>query len=333
MNSGLGVTVRISVKTILCVGTARDIHCQHLGTVASDQGVNFVLLNPFRTRLRLDPSSGLEIMGTDGAPVTLDPDVVLLRSRFVPRIHDLSAESIRYYQTTSAAVGFCQLLANHFADRLINRREPSAAIADKLACARLIDQCGLHLPETLVASDLAALRSLADRGKWIVKFLGHPFQPKLEGDRIIWRTILTQRLDPDALEALPAEPFVPVLVQKEVERRRDWRVFTTRAGLFAAHVDAPGSPARVDGRLDFGRLKPVPEDAVPTEIREGAARLLRAAGLHFAVFDVLEDPKGCFWWVDINANGQWAELDALHQGRLARHFVTFLTGPTCLTSH
>ena len=272
----------------------------------------------------MTPACGLELLCAAGGQRLMSPDVVLLRTRYVPRLHEISAESVQGYQRTAAALGFCMLLANHFADRLVNRREASARVGDKLACAQLAAACGLDVPETLVISDPAALCELGREGRWVVKFLGHPFQPRLEDGRLVWRTILTQRLDPAVLDRLGDGPMTPVLLQREVERRRDWRVFATREGVFAACVENPGTADRVDGRLDFRRLRPAGDADLPAEIRDGADRLLAAAELHFAVFDVLESADGRFWWVDINPNGQWAELDALFDGALAKHFVASL---------
>lgn len=309
---------------ILCTGSLRDEHCIRLADAARATFIDLVLLDPFHTRLRLAAGSGLELMGSAGVRRLETPHAVLLRTRYVPRLHDISVEAVQAYHRTSAAVGFCALLANHFADRLVNRREAAARVADKLACARLVDSCGLDVPETLVTSDPATVRELAREERWVVKFLGHPFQPRLEDNRFVWRTILTQRLDPAAADRLGDAPMTPVLLQREIERRRDWRVFATREAVFAASLKNPGSRLRVDSRLDFKRLAPVEEKMVPREIRDGAQRLLEAAELHFAVFDVLEAPDGRFWWVDINPNGQWAELDALFDGALAKHFVASL---------
>jgi len=118
------------------------------------------------------------------------------------------------------------------------------------------------------------------------------------------------------------------LLQRYVDKAFDVRLTVVGERMFPVAIHAGSVPARLDWRTDYGSLTYNADIAVPPEVAFGVRSLMRGLGLFFGALDFAVQPDGSWWFLEINANGNWhwlvknagvplvdAMADALQEGR------------------
>lgn len=167
---------------------------------------------------------------------------------------------------------------------------------------------GLSIPETMVTGDSADAAAFADDvgGTVAVKSFGIGCYQGPDGEVA---SILTRRMTADELRASDMAG-VPHQVQRWINADHAVRLTVVDNELFAAEIHF-GTPAtRVDWRADpdslrYRRVEP------PVSVAVGVRRLMRALRLRYGALDFMVDAHGEWWFLEINANGQWAWIPAV----------------------
>ena len=171
----------------------------------------------------------------------------------------------------------------------------------KLAQYAAAADLGIPAPETVVASDSAALRET----------LGHSFVLKplgsghfLDGDgqgHVVFAT--ETNADAPFLDHLGGAPF---LAQQVVDAQLHLRVVTVRQEAWACSLDASKVP--FDWRRRSAAQRSFRPVDLPAPVRAGALLMARHFELGYSSQDWVLDRSERVWFLDLNPSGQWLFL-------------------------
>jgi glutathione synthase/RimK-type ligase-like ATP-grasp enzyme len=167
---------------------------------------------------------------------------------------------------------------------------------------------GLRIPRTCITRSPAEARSFiaSVQGHVIAKPVTYGNVEQANGEQAIYTTRLPLDVQSVNLESLR---YAPVILQEEVPKLRDVRVTVVGDEVFAVGIESQGREETVTDwrRPTTAPLEHVPIDLPPT-LREALRGLVRRLGLDFGAIDVVETPRGEFFFLEINPNGQWGWL-------------------------
>ncbi|MDM7556186.1 ATP-grasp domain-containing protein [Xanthomonas fragariae] len=170
---------------------------------------------------------------------------------------------------------------------------------------------GFLVPETLISTHYDEVASFVRRvGKVAVK----PFNPYFwhYGDertyRIASTTVLdgTAELESDQIEVCPA------IYQRYIEKQYELRVTVIGSHIFAAKISRADGGSFVDWRFGIGG-----REAVVEAVRLGSStemrirQLLATFDLKYGCLDLVVDPCGDIYFLEINPGGQFLFIESM----------------------
>ena len=178
--------------------------------------------------------------------------------------------------------------------------------ADEVARHKLVQlevarRVGLHVPRTLVTSDLARARAFVRgcRAGAVVKSLAST----LEGGH-------TRGVEGTGRWLVERLRAGPAIFQERV-RGLDLRVTIVGRKVFAMSMDARAGGDPDDVRVDWEKVSATARPAVlPPELRRRLVALLRALGLRYGAVDLRRRRDGTYAFLEVNPGGQWMHAEA-----------------------
>jgi glutathione synthase/RimK-type ligase-like ATP-grasp enzyme len=166
---------------------------------------------------------------------------------------------------------------------------------------------GFNIPKTLITSNPKKAREFVEHfglKNCIAKCLGAPFIEEEKKEQITY--IFTNSLDNIALSDLEDLKLAPCIFQTFVEKQFEVRLNVVGEQVLAAKIySSELSEASIDWRtVDHTRLRHEPI-MVPKQIESACIGLCKELGLRFGALDFIVDPHGEWYFLEINANGQW----------------------------
>lgn len=167
---------------------------------------------------------------------------------------------------------------------------------------------GLSVPRTLITNDPGQAREFVSALPGQVaayKALGTA-HPSDHDDRpqALWTTQVRPGEINESVR-LTAHQF-----QEWVDKAYEVRLTAVAHSLFAAEIHAGSDASRIDFRTDYDSLTYKPCD-VPEHIAGGVHMLMYTFGLQYVALDFLVTPRGRWYLVDVNPNGQWGFIPDL----------------------
>lgn len=165
----------------------------------------------------------------------------------------------------------------------------------------LAAQTGLAVPETLITNDPEAAAGFADEAAPVLykAFRSRPAQVAGTTKLVYATPVSAEQCRTDSVRQ------APVLLQRHIDKRHDVRVTTVDSQMYAITPTAPGDVPPVDWRVDHGANRWQPID-VPDRVADSLRVMLGRLGLRFAACDFTVDRDGTWWFLEVNAAGQWA---------------------------
>lgn len=169
-------------------------------------------------------------------------------------------------------------------------------------------RAGFNIPKTLyTTAPQEALQFVRELKQCILKPLA-PYPPEDKGQPA---RILRYANDLN-LEGVRVQAHI---FQQLIEPARELRVAVIGHEAFAAEVwDENAGAALAEGIRDYRRgvetdsLKTGPA-TLPKEVADSCVRYVRLMGLTCGFFDLIQDKKGVYWFLECNPNGQWAFVE------------------------
>ncbi|WP_300532659.1 hypothetical protein [Maricaulis sp.] len=304
---------------IVAVGSRADEHVQHVADELASLGVSLKILDYLETtsstfsttrgweRLEASDFRTGEVEKIDGSEC-----VFWWRDKY---FFDLVHSETQQYQKFASSTKRTNLLSyfRHSEARITNSPFKTQEKGGKLFQLRFAESAGFTLPPSIVSSSRTDILSFAaEHRNVIVKPLQLSIAPPVAADPMSVKYVFTRDVTVEEL-ALTSEQAIaacPAIYQRKItDRAFEVRMVVFYDQCVAYKNDARGSvESNPDWRIAFqskicDRINP------PHSIREAAIRYLSDVGLEAGVFDFIVDDTGQYWFLECNANGQWAWLE------------------------
>lgn len=295
---------------ILLVSNARDLTTDFIVLEARRRGVSTIRLNTEdipkgHARLGFEGDSDWSLQFPDWTLEGREVTAAYFRRPAAPEIDpQVCAAEERAYCTVEWAA-LLKSLYQRIGPRWLSAPAAIAAAEDKPRQLLEAQRAGLAVPDTVITNDVAVFDKFLQGAAAVAKPLR---QARLEGETE--RVMFTTRVEAATARNERAIAAAPMILQREVLKAADIRVTVVGERVFAAEIDSQAfAEAEVDWRAgDTTRLGHAKHD-LPVDMEEKCVDLVRALGLGFGAIDLVLDREGCYWFLEVNPNGQWAWIE------------------------
>ena len=170
---------------------------------------------------------------------------------------------------------------------------------------------GLPVPQWIVSAKKVEIkRFIQKNGDSLVKPLSTGYIPF---GRNLYHIYSTPIKDVDLVFAKNC----PTLVQRIIDKRYDVRTLFVDGNTLFFKLESKNLDVRMDEMKDvkYDVIKP------PRKIADSYNKFIRFFGLRFCTSDFVVDKKGNWFFLENNANGNWAWLEEHFPGLVVNHFV------------
>lgn len=191
---------------------------------------------------------------------------------------------------------------------------------------RLAAECGLLTPATCITNSPERLHAF-------MKEVNGPIVAKMQSSFAIHQdgqeqVVFTSEIREDHLEQLPQLRFCPMTFQEKLPKQLELRVNIIGKAIFAFSIDSQQQPgAETDWRKEGASLavqwRPY---VLPEALSDGLSRLMDRYGLNYGAIDLILTPDGKYYFLELNAAGEFFWLDKLCDGAISRQLAAVLAG-------
>jgi len=196
--------------------------------------------------------------------------------------------------------------------------------SDKLGQLRLAKSLGFLVPETIVTNAKASVVSLQKRHS---KCVYKPHDGSSIGrslNQMVYANVISEDMW-DGKDSEEGMMLCPGIFQPYIEKEYEVRVTVVGNKLFATRIDSQASlRSTVDWRrYDFDKVRHETV-SLPEEESVRCINLVERLNLQFGAIDMIVTPKGEHYFLEINANGQWAWIQVLTGQNIAGAIASLL---------
>jgi len=196
--------------------------------------------------------------------------------------------------------------------------------SNKLNQLHIAKQVGFLVPETIFTNSINEVMGLQKKyGKCIYKpHDGGFISPS--SNKVIYTNILENRLTNSA-EMKKSLSVCPGIFQPYIDKAYEIRATVVGNKIFATKIDSQKSDrTRIDWRrYDFQNVPHYVEKLPEAEGRK-CIEIVKGLGLRFGAIDIIVTPKNQYYFLEINANGQWAWIEALTKQQISLEIAHLL---------
>jgi len=275
--------------------------------------------------IALSPSSAhIRHLATERSVNTDDIKSVWLRRRSLPKSIEtaprefgrfLEEEWSRFYRNLWV------LLENRFWISPVLAIERAK---DKLRQLQLAKSLGFCIPETLVTNCINDVLAFQKKFKQVV------YKPHESGairsgtDNVLYTNVINSELlqRNDLTDNLR---ICPGIFQPYIEKKHEIRATVIGHKVFAVKLDSQSNDkTRIDWRKhNFDNMAHTAHQ-LPKEEEARCIQLIEHLGLQFGAIDLIVTPKNELYFLENNANGQWAWIEILTKQPIASEIALLL---------
>jgi glutathione synthase/RimK-type ligase-like ATP-grasp enzyme len=182
---------------------------------------------------------------------------------------------------------------------------------------------GFLIPHTLISNNPEEIRRFFGQcnGVIVIKPVRTGVLQMDKEERIIFTTAVK----PSDVEHLDMARLAPSIYQERISKRFDIRVTVIGDRVFATEIHSQRfEESEVDWRRGENPDIPHEKHRLPPQIEEKCLRLNKMLGLQFSAIDLVLNPDGQYYFLEINPNGQWAWIEERTGYGLTRYLVDLL---------
>lgn len=188
-------------------------------------------------------------------------------------------------------------------------------------------QCGLLIPSTCISNDPVQVKQFLDQhpGPVITK-MQHAFSIIQQEEELV---VFTNEVGADSLDELASLQYCPMVFQQLIEKKLELRITIVGDRLFAFAINSQqNSNARVDWRKEGERMIDdwQPYDELPALVQQQLLRLMDYFGLNYGGVDMILTPDDKYYFLEVNAAGEFFWLDRLCNHAISKHIGDLLMG-------
>jgi len=211
-----------------------------------------------------------------------------------------------------------------FTSQIVNPYSVDIYSNHKLLQLKLAKKIGFLIPDSLVSNDISQIIKWKKKRACIIKSLASSAIPFLK-DGVKQKSVMTVELDDSYLEGNPdkIEPF-PIFAQEKINKKFEYRVVFVHGKTFSFRIDPyQHSIMNVDYRMG-GRMVDYQPTSLPPLVEDKIKRFADAIQLFSGCFDLIEDMKGDFVFLEVNPDGVWGHHDDIMEGKISEAFASSL---------
>ncbi|MGE8555905.1 MvdD family ATP-grasp ribosomal peptide maturase [Chryseobacterium jejuense] len=190
--------------------------------------------------------------------------------------------------------------------RRLDSKEEQLKIAQKI---------GLSIPETCLTNNPEEARQFILKHQNVVAKMQTGFAIYEDG---VESVVFTNVVSEDKLEELDSLLYCPMQFQKMIQKKKELRVTIVGRDIYAFEVDSQQfEDAKVDWRKDgVNLLDKWVQTELPADVEEKLLELLDIYNVDYGAIDIIVSPEDEYYFIEINAAGEFFWLDKLTEGNL-----------------
>ncbi|WP_100075025.1 MvdC/MvdD family ATP grasp protein [Chryseobacterium camelliae] len=190
--------------------------------------------------------------------------------------------------------------------RRLDSKEEQLKIAEKI---------GFTIPETCMTNNPEQARQFILKHKNVIGKMQTGFAIYEDG---VENVVFTNVIDEDKLEELDSLQYCPMQFQTRLEKKKELRVTVVGQDIYAFEIDSQKSEAaKIDWRKDgLNLIDQWVETQLPREIELKLLELLDVYHVDYGAIDIILTPEDEYYFIEINAAGEFFWLDNLTDGNL-----------------
>lgn len=211
----------------------------------------------------------------------------------------------------------CFHLSRHSVYRRLDSKEEQLKVAVRN---------GLLIPATCIGNDPAEVRRF-------IQLQGGEVVSKMQSSFAIYRgaeeqVVFTNTVTDDHLQELDSLRYCPMVFQEQVPKKLELRVTIVGQAVFAFSINSQRvANARVDWRKEganmIGDWQPY---TLPDSIQTKLLSFMDAYGLNYGGIDLLLTPDDQYYFLEVNAAGEYFWLDRLCDHGISKQIASVLMG-------
>lgn len=191
---------------------------------------------------------------------------------------------------------------------------------------KIASSLGLNVPDTCITNNPEEARDFVRThpGGTIVK-MQSSFAIYRDGKEHVVFTNLVAEKD---LEAVDALQYCPMQFQEKLEKSKELRITIVGNAVFTYAIDSQKlENAKVDWRREGNTLLDHWEPyELPRDIEEKLLQLMDVYQINYGAIDIIVTPEEKYYFLEVNAAGEYLWLDRLADGAISGQIAKVLTG-------
>lgn len=183
---------------------------------------------------------------------------------------------------------------------------------------------GFAVADTILSGDQQAVRQfLKLHPESIVKRMAN-MTPIIDGKP---STFLTTKISGDSPPNLEGLALAPAIFQTAISPKRDIRAIVVDDAVFAAEIKSehPHKNIRDSRASNYDGSTEILPFELPKDIASKCIAHCKKMDLTFGAIDLVEDTSGMFWFLENNANGQWAYIEKATRAPIGKAIAALLS--------
>ncbi|MBO9562049.1 MAG: hypothetical protein J7621_04715 [Niastella sp.] len=185
---------------------------------------------------------------------------------------------------------------------------------------------GLLIPDTCISNDPAIVgRFIEEQGGSVISKMQSSFAVYKEAEEHV---VFTNAVTADHLQGLDTLRYCPMVFQQQVEKKLELRVTIVGQEVFAFSIDSQRvDNARVDWRKEGANMvhEWLPYQ-LPDEVKAKLLSFMDEYGLNYGAIDLILTPDNQYYFLEVNAAGEFFWLDKLCDHAISRQIAAVLMG-------
>lgn len=185
---------------------------------------------------------------------------------------------------------------------------------------RIAKDCGLEVPATCITNSPAQLKAfLENTGKPVIAKMQSAFAIYRDGQEHV---VFTNEVTAAHLDQLNGLRYCPMVFQEKLEKALELRVTIVGREIFCFSID---SKQLVDWRKEGAALADGWQAyTLPEGVRHALLTFMDTYGLNYGAIDLILTPEGKYYFLEVNAAGEYFWLDKQCDHAISRHLAAVL---------